>query len=789
MGVASLSLAALTLSLIGLAACILWSFPYEGMRWSPRTGYVAWVDPRGPAAVAGVRAADRIITVDGLPVRRAHVAYPQKRVGDAIRFVLERRGQARVARVTRAAPPAGARAVRLGPLLIGLVFWLAGLLAWAAWPSGAPTAVFLLFSQVTAATLTAGSLRGTLLSPAVTLFAALFPLVPPLAVHLVVLCSPRPPRRWRRWLLSAAYGVHGLLALGVLTATRPPADPLPPDALWRAYQAAAAVTLTAALALTLRGWRAPGPETRRRRWLLATGVGAGLFPLVAFGLLPHLLRLPGQGGVRTYPSLALVPFCFTYALGPASGRAVPSRRLRCTLLTLPLAGLSFALLLALRPLLRPTSGRLLALNVGTILAVAALVYALRLLLQPWADRILYGGWPDYRAAIRETGQRLGHALDPDSLAAWLLSVARTMRFDAAAVLWPEAEALVPRASFGFPAQDLGRLAFPVGPGLAANLTATPELRAAEAMAATPAALKEAAPLRVEGARWWLPLVSRATLRGVVVLGCQRGEEELDPEDRDLLTALGVQAAIAADNIALFQILRAQLAQLQLAHDEVAEVRRRLAEGTESERQRLARELHDGPLQELEAMCLALGPPGPASQESDRPPAREAMADRLVSVIDGLRAVCRDLRPPALAPFGLAAAIRSDAERFAEAHPQVQVRLDLAADGQRLPEEVRLALCRIYREAMRNVERHAQASQVSIRLDLEREQVSLEVRDNGRGFQVPDRWVRLARDGHMGLLGAAERAAAIGGRLEVESTAGCGTSVRAVAPAGKARGTS
>ncbi|MFQ6102426.1 MAG: sensor histidine kinase [Anaerolineae bacterium] len=238
--------------------------------------------------------------------------------------------------------------------------------------------------------------------------------------------------------------------------------------------------------------------------------------------------------------------------------------------------------------------------------------------------------------------------------------------------------------------------------------------------------------------------------------------------------------MAAENVALIETLRARLVEVQRARDELAEARRRLAESREAERLQLARELHDRPVQDLQGLRLRLGA---ITEEIDDDTSRmrlAALQGELLQVIGELRALCRELRPPALAPFGLAAAIRSHAGRFQEAHPELEVQVDLMHDGQTLPERVRLALFRIYQEALSNVMRHAGAGCVLIRFYLDEERILLEISDDGCGFEVPDRWILLARRGCLGLLGAAERADSIGGRLEVESAPGKGTVVRVVA---------
>ena len=106
---------------------------------------------------------------------------------------------------------------------------------------------------------------------------------------------------------------------------------------------------------------------------------------------------------------------------------------------------------------------------------------------------------------------------------------------------------------------------------------------------------------------------------------------------------------------------------------------------------------------------------------------------------------------------------------------------MMSDGTTLPENVRLALFRIYQAALTNVVRHAQADKVVVRLHLDAEQVMLEVEDNGRGFDLPQRWIELARQGHLGLVGMVERAEAVGGQLTVQSEPGRGTVIRVTVP--------
>jgi PAS domain S-box-containing protein len=212
--------------------------------------------------------------------------------------------------------------------------------------------------------------------------------------------------------------------------------------------------------------------------------------------------------------------------------------------------------------------------------------------------------------------------------------------------------------------------------------------------------------------------------------------------------------------------------------ELVEVQRRLIDSREAERLHLSQELHDGPLQELQAVSFVLSD----LQEQDILPAPIEQAQASLSeVTRSLRVICGELRPPALAPFGLEKAIRSYLNQTREMHPDLTIIANLQEDRQALPEHVRLAFFRILQHTLKNTLKHAHANQVNVYFSFDEENIFLEIRDNGRGFRVPKRWIELVREGHFGLVGANERARAIGGVFTVESRPGQGTTVKVVVP--------
>jgi len=212
-----------------------------------------------------------------------------------------------------------------------------------------------------------------------------------------------------------------------------------------------------------------------------------------------------------------------------------------------------------------------------------------------------------------------------------------------------------------------------------------------------------------------------------------------------------------------------------------EVQHRLLDQREQERQQIARDLHDGPVQELTAATFALR--GMLMGECAPEMARqlEAIQASLQAQIHELREYTGELRPPTLAKFGLEQAIRSHADTFEEKHPDLRIRLEMQQTGEKLPEVTGLALYRIYQQSLANILKHARASEVRVQFEKNEQLVHLSIRDNGRGFELPEDWLNLVRAGHLGLLGMRERAEAVGGTLEVTSQPGQGTHIQVSVP--------
>ncbi len=212
-----------------------------------------------------------------------------------------------------------------------------------------------------------------------------------------------------------------------------------------------------------------------------------------------------------------------------------------------------------------------------------------------------------------------------------------------------------------------------------------------------------------------------------------------------------------------------------------EVQRRLIEHREQERIQIARDLHDGPLQEMIGIYFTIKESISAMQRDQTPNHMVLLEGSLQRQISNLRAFCTELRPPSLGPFGLEKVILSHVESFRLRHPEITFYVLLQNDREVLDETTRMALFRVYQEALNNVVRHACANQVWIELAIENDHIRLEIRDDGNGFDVPEEWIEYARKGHFGLVGMQERISSVGGTLQLYSAPGQGVCLTATVP--------
>ena len=257
------------------------------------------------------------------------------------------------------------------------------------------------------------------------------------------------------------------------------------------------------------------------------------------------------------------------------------------------------------------------------------------------------------------------------------------------------------------------------------------------------------------------IIGRGTVFGNIYLTDKQGAEMFDEEDERILVVLATQAAIAVENARLYDETERKGRELQ---------RLQVLE----ERERIGKELHDGVIQSLFAVGMSLQ--GVASSTADAGVARrlEAAVEDVDGAIRDLRNYIFGLRPGILADRHLDQALKEMASEF-DARSGVVTVVDVDGEVASLLASRAGDVVQLAREALSNVSRHAEATTCRISLRQGEGGVVLEIDDDGRGFDTD------TTSWGMGLHNLRERAESLGGVLEVHSTLGEGTTVRATFP--------
>lgn len=231
-------------------------------------------------------------------------------------------------------------------------------------------------------------------------------------------------------------------------------------------------------------------------------------------------------------------------------------------------------------------------------------------------------------------------------------------------------------------------------------------------------------------------------------------------------------------------LAEQVEALDQANFALQEAQRRLLTEREQERKRLARELHDQVIQDLLSLNYELEEMEPMFTQ--RP--EEAIStlsnvrDDIRLLVEDVRRICGNLRPPTIDSLGLGAALQSYTSEWST-RTGIPVELTLDKQLGRLPEAIELSVFRIIQEGLSNVRKHAQSTDsVTVQLlHTSPRMLMASISDRGRGHANTLDLSTLAANGHYGLLGISERVALLGGRLSVQNQPGGGVTVRAEIP--------
>lgn len=225
----------------------------------------------------------------------------------------------------------------------------------------------------------------------------------------------------------------------------------------------------------------------------------------------------------------------------------------------------------------------------------------------------------------------------------------------------------------------------------------------------------------------------------------------------------------------------EITERKRAEDRMRDLSKRLLDAQETERRRVARELHDGVNQILSASRMKIEALAQDASDTEAAGKDLRRASELVDqAIGEIRRISHNLGPAVLDDLGLAAAVRSACDEFRK-QSGLALSLRCSRLPARMPAPVELAVFRILQEALNNVARHAQAARVNVRVAATARALTLRVSDDGRGIAKSKDGTRLRLRGGLGLDNMRERAELVGGDFEVHTQPGKGTELRVRIP--------
>ena len=588
------------------------------------------------------------------------------------------------------------------------------------------------------------------------------PLVIAVAFHvLVALPDGRLPSPSWHLGAAAAYGAAVLAGVG-----RWRAEPSSP--LWPVLVLAAALGLVGLAASNRRYVRSRGLERQRMQWL-----GVSLALVVETALVVAALRLligwPPRPAEVVAASLVVVAGAMAASVSPRLVVRVDrllAHAVAITGLTAVIIAASVFVVIGLGRVPTGSERPILVLSMTAAALCTVLYGPARDRLTVTANRLVFGESRDPTQALDTFGGRMTRALPMDELLLQLVELCKKHYDLRAAEVWTGTggrlarAASVPDRGPGVLALNAEELAVVSRAGLCGRGWATVWL---------PQILEG----RGEGPLRVAPMTHSGQLFGILVLERREGDAELGEEDGQVLTELARQVGLALQNSELDSALRATLEEVQRKNVELAESRARIVASGDAERRRIERNLHDGAQQHLVALAVKLrlvqrlGESDPAAALALVEEAR----DDVLTTVEEVRALAHGIYPPLLMDKGLPAALAAAAGRAS-----LPTTVDVADDLGRFPQEVEAAVYFCCLEALQNAAKHAgEAATARLAVEAPDGAVAFSVSDDGRGFDAASQG-----RGH-GFVNMEDRLAALGGRLDVRSAPGDGTTISGRVP--------
>jgi two-component system sensor histidine kinase ComP len=741
--------------------------PYDGIGVYQEAplGEVFEVVPGGPADLAGVRAGDQLLAIDGKPIdplRNEPRYRPGIKPGDTVGYEFKRQNEQISLPLTIGSYSENLPLLSsyLGIQILSIGLWVIGLVL-TLFPTQDDVRARLLSLGFLMAGLTAavgGASGWNSFWGANTIQKVLLSLLAPVivAAHLTFPSVTLP--RYRKRIISLVFALAVLLAILVMIIDwilKPRAYPSSVTAAIYIRQAVFVFFMLSwlvAVALLIRNRFLSGdPEIRRQTGIVIWGMMLGLGPFFTFTLLPYVLF--GQeylAGAYTILFLLLLPLAYAYVIFQRKLLKVDFIINRIVvwftliLLILIASILIFGLLVLLFQL--PSQLPLLG---GIVAVLIALPFtSLSKVVQAQVDRVLYGSHYDFATVTSSLAEQLAQPLDRNRLVELLTQhLPQQMGIQQAALFLAEGNRLELAGA------DENQVAYPLMDELCQSLLKVRHpVRAAQLWIA----LSSNAQTGLKEFEWgqvYAPLIAESRLQGVLILGQRASGDVYSDLDLRIIATVAEQGALAATNLRLVETLRGLAQQLVRSEEE--------------QRKRLASDLHDTVLQELFFIKQGL----------HKDPNNPELLDYLEGLIQNMRRMIKAQRPPLL-DQGLPLALQGLVEDMQKrAGSSTSITWQNSLDGTLLlSDEQATSIFRIVQEALNNAVKHARARCIEVKLEqVAQDVIRLQVKDDGIGASGTGEDGRSDQN-HFGWVLMRERATMIGAELKIHSHPGEGTTV-------------
>lgn len=767
------------------STCISFFRPYTGITLAV-DGEISAFDSHGPAALVGIRATDRVLEIDGVPLNASQAFYRGVTIGDPITLGVVRGDNILEYTLTTTNTPPHATANQLVIMVLGWIFWCFGFLLYTRNHPKFNALHFIIFAISIATALFAledaergyGWARYTMYCVLPINGAAW------LNVHRDF--PVKVDTVWRR-VCDFIYVIAIIITVVTLTlgpnaltqiATWLGFSPLLPSNIIRIFWA---VECIAGLWLLVRGYRVQVGDVRRRVRFVAVGSLIGLVPVATiliaeamrFYLIPNTVALTG---------LLALPVTYSISLTQADIIRLETKFYRTLIIAtsvflIPLIYLGVISVLswlhpslAASPIIGALTALLLTVSYGNIHLRIELVFR----------RIFFGETQNHFKQLNvmtDMVKTLSSRLDEKTIISLLVSrIPIEINVDKSGLWLLENNTLVWKG---------GELNESPDTIINQDITAIRDVSLAK-----PRLFQNKMFPSGEAIRWWIPLVTSEQgedyeLHGLWLLGPRQNDESFSPEDIELLNAAAQESAIAIKAIHLLSELRVQLSQTQQAWRRTIRIR-------EEEQQRIAIDLHDDVIQ-LMFHCALNIQTSLRLLEEDKSPIQilEQTRQKLLAVGEQTRLICYNLRPDALTHLDLPEMMR---HLIQQAESQISmpfkvkshISLNTKQQLQRLEEthlldqQTKIELYRIAQEALNNVAKHADATTVIIAVEANIERVQLCIYDDGKGFDLK-KLVATRNNLGLGLTTIRARAKDLNAAVLIDSEVGTGTRITVTLP--------